>query len=154
LAEHLGGGSTSRLYQAMVVDRQVAAGFSTSYAADAVSWGWFSVRIEPGPGVTTVDAEGALEEEIAKFLDAGVTQKDVERSRRRMLARLAYAKDSPNAVATTIGSSLAMGLTLEDVEYWPERLAEITAEQVTDVARRLFKQAPHGTGILLPEIRN
>ena len=46
---------------------------------------------------------------------------------------------------------LAVGLTLADIESWPDRMAEVTAEQVNTAAARIFTEAPSGTGVLLPK---
>ena len=50
-----------------------------------------------------------------------------------------------------IGGSLAIGLPLEDVEFWAEKLARVTAEQATRAARAVLKDNPVATaGWLLP----
>jgi zinc protease len=67
-----------------------------------------------------------------------------------MAARLAFAKDSPISAARAVGASLASGISLEDIENWPDALAKVTADQVRSAARKLFAESSSATGILLP----
>ncbi len=46
-----------------------------------------------------------------------------------------YSRDSVVGPAMTIGQALASGATLDDVEYWPQRIAEVTPEEVTRVLK-------------------
>ena len=150
-SEIMGGGSTSKLYRQLVVDQQVAVSFSTGYQSDAVSYGTFYVSMIPGPGVTPEEAEAAFEVALADILDDGITAEDVARAKARFAARLAYATDSPMSAARTLGSSLAVGLSVDDVESYPDELAKVMVGQVQDAARRLFTENSSATGILLPK---
>jgi zinc protease len=151
LSEILGGGSTSHLYQALVVNQAVASSAGTFYSEDAVSYGRFFLSVSPNPGVSIDTVEAALEAELEKFLADGVSDEDVARAIRRLEAQLVYAKDSPTNAARAVGALLAVGLTLDDIESWPDRMAEVTAEQVNTAAARIFTEAPSGTGVLLPK---
>lgn len=151
LSEILGGGSTGRLYQALVVDQAIAASAGAYYMDQAVSWGRFGLSVAPSPGVDVADLESAIEVELANVLENGLTEDEVERAKTRLQAEVIYAKDSPTSAAQTVGSLLAVGMTLEQIEEWPERVEAVTAEQVNAAAQELFTAAPNGTGVLLPE---
>ncbi len=153
-SEITGGGSTSKLYRELVVDQQVAVSFSTGYQSDAVSYGTFYVSMIPSTGVTPEEAETAFETALAALLDDGITAEDVERAKRRFMARLAYATDSPLSAARSLGSSLAVGLSLDDVESYPDKFTKVTVDQVRQAARRLFAENSSATGILLPAARS
>jgi zinc protease len=149
-AEIMGGGSTAKLYRTLVVDQKVAAAFSASYDTDAVSYGTFFISMTPSPGVTPKQAEDAYETALAALLKDGIKDEDVTRAKARMAARLAFAKDSPISAARAVGASLASGISLEDIENWPDALAKVTADQVRSAARKLFAESSSATGILLP----
>ena len=152
-AEIIGGGSTAKLYRTLVVDQKVAAGFSASYDTDAVSYGVFFLSLTPNPGVGVDKAEAAYESAMAATLKDGITDADVARAKARMAARLAFAKDSPMSAARAVGTSLAAGVSLEDIENWPDAIAKVTADQVRNAARKLFTEASSATGILLPPVQ-
>ena len=153
LAEILGGGSTSKLYQEMVVDRKFAASASAAYNPRAVSYGTFSVSLTPSPGVPVERLEAAYDSFLADFLRDGITDVDVVRAKNRQIARLAYAKDSPIGAAFRVGNAMAIGLTLNEIESWPAMLDAVTAGQVRTAARHLVMHASSGTGVLLPETK-
>ena len=149
-AEIMGGGPTAKLYRTLVVEQRVAAGFSTSYDTDAVSYGTFFISLTPSPGVSVEKAEAAYETAVTALLKDGITDADVTRAKNRMAARLAFAKDSPLSAARAVGTSLASGIALDDIENWPDAIAKVTPDQVRSAARKLFTTASSATGILLP----
>jgi len=150
-SEILGGGSTSRLYQSLVVDQAVAASAGAYYMDDMVSWGRFVLSISPSPAVDVADLESAIDAALATIVADGFTQDEVDRAKTRLQAEVIYAKDSPTGAAQTVGSLLSVGVTLDEIEAWPERVADITLEQVNNAVRALLSDAPTGTGILLPK---
>jgi len=152
-AELFGGGATSKLYRSLVVDQQLAASASAGYSGLAVSYGTFSVGLTPNPGVTIPQLEAAYEALLTATLRDGISDADVERAKNRMIARLAYAKDSPMGAAMRVGSALVVGVTLDEIERTPVALAAVTADQVRAAARTLIATAPSGTGVLLPQPR-
>ncbi|MBD25947.1 MAG: peptidase M16 [Candidatus Marinimicrobia bacterium] len=150
-SEIMGGGATSKLYRELVVDQKVAVSFSTGYRSDAVSYGTFYVSMIPSVGVTTEEAVSAYELALENLLNDGLASEDVERAKARFSARLAFATDSPLSAARSLGTSLAVGLSIEDVESYPDKLSNVTVEQVRDAARRLFTENSYVSGILLPK---
>jgi zinc protease len=149
-SEIVGGGSTSKLYRTLVVEQQVAAGFSAGYSADTISYGTFYISLTPSPGMTVEQAEAAYTKAMDALLKDGITDADVAQAKQRMIARLAFAKDSPMSAAQAVGAALVVGATLDDIENWPDNISKITAEQVRSAARKLFTEYSTATGILLP----
>jgi zinc protease len=152
-AELFGGGSTAKLYRSLVVDQQLAAGANASYTPEAISYGTFAVSLTPNPGIPIDRLEGAYDALLEQTLRDGITDAEVERAKTRMLARLAYARESPMSAASQVGAALATGMSLAEVETWPQQLRQVTADQVRTAARRLVASGSSGTGILLPMMR-
>ena len=151
LAEILGGSTTSRLYRALVVERKVAASAGAWYDDVSLDLTRFGVYATPSPGVDVAALEAAVDGEIDRLLSDGVSAEEVERIKRRMIAGTTYARDSLYVAARTFGSALTAGLTVEDVEAWPDRIAAVTAEQVNAAARAVLRPETSVTGVLLPE---
>jgi zinc protease len=57
------------------------------------------------------------------------------------------------SAASQVGAALATGMSLAEVETWPQQLRQVTADQVRTAARRLVASGSSGTGILLPMMR-
>lgn len=151
LSEILGGGTTSRLYRRLVVEEKVASGAGTSYSGSSMDLSRFYLYGGARPGGDLEAIESAIEEEIAKLLESGVTEQELRRAKARMTADAVFARDSLATGARLFGAALAVGRTAEDVEAWPSLVAAVTAEDVLAAARRVFDDRASVTGLLLPE---
>lgn len=152
-AEITGGGATSKFYRSLVVDRQIAASAGAGFDGAGASHGSMYLDVSPNPGVSIEDAEKALDEELARVLDGGISDEDVARAKQRMKTSLIFLKDSPLSAAQRVGGWVASGLPLMQLETWDKRLDAVTADRVRSVAKALFASAPSATGILLPKER-
>ena len=151
LDEILGGGTTSRLYRALVVDQSLASSAGTSYDSASIDWGKFHFYLSPRPGADMVQAEAALRSEIRRLLEEGVTDEEVAGAKRRLVAGAVYARDSLNTAPNAFGRALTTGSTVEDVEAWPDRIDAVTAADVTAAARAVLREERSVTAVLLPK---
>ena len=95
--------------------------------------------------------EALLKKEIERVVEHGVTEAELARSKRTMLAAAIYARDGLRAAPRVIGRALVTGQTIADVEAWPDRISAITAAEVLDAARAVFVERRSVTAVLLPE---
>jgi zinc protease len=151
LAELMGGGAGSRLYQALVLKDAIALGAGADYAPNALGLATFSVSAVPKPGVGVADLEAAIDAQLRKIVTEGVDTDEVRRAQQRLQAAVIYAHDSLDGPANIVGAALVAGQTLDDVAAWPDRIAAVTPEQVQEAARAVFVERNSVTGILLPE---
>ena len=149
LSHLLGGGPGSRLHKALVqTGLAVAAG--ANYDSDALGADSFPIYATPRGDTTPAQVEKAVEEEIARLLDEGVTAEEVARSQRQLTAGALLSLDGIGAAPRLLGGTLAIGLPLDAVEHWPARIRAVTPEAVMAAARAVFTH-PSITGWLLPE---
>jgi zinc protease len=151
LADILGGGATSRLYRALVVEQGVAAGAGSYYRGFSIDRERFWLSATPVAGGNVAAVEEATDKVIEKLLDEGITAEELERSKTGMLAAAVYARDSLSSAARIFGGALAIGLNVEEIESWPQRVEAVTVEQVNEAARYVFNKDRSVTGILLPK---
>lgn len=151
LDEIMGGGTTSRLYRSLVVEQGIAAGAGSGYDSNNLDLGTFSFYISPRPGLEMDQAEAALDAEIERLKQDGVSAEEVAAAKRRLVADAIYARDSLSGAPNIIGRALASGRTIEDVESWPERIEAVTAEQVNAALRAVLLDQQSVTGVLLPK---
>jgi len=154
LAELLGGGPVSRLYESLVVDQGVAVSAGAYYSGRAVDYGTFTLAATPSQGITPAQVGEAVQAEVARLLDEGVTEDEVEGAKRRLRASVVYARDSTMGTARILGTALATGATVEDVESWPDQIGAVTADDVMRAARAVFGPVSTATAILLPDSRS
>ncbi len=151
LAEILSGSTTSRLYRRLVVEQGVAASAGAWYDGDARDASRFGFWIVPANGRTADEAEAALRAEIDLLRAEGVTSDELERATRRIASELIYSRDNVAGLARWYGAWLAVGLTVEQVEAWPERVAAVTVEEINAAARAVLRAQTEVTSVLLPK---
>lgn len=149
LAHILGGGSNSRLYRRLVVEQGVAVSAGAGYQGSALDATRFSVYGTPANGKTLAQVETAIEAVIAELAEKGVNAEEFERSKTRLIADAIYAQDSQSSLARWYGGALAIGLTVESVQTWPDRIRAVTADAVRDAARKWLDKQRSVTGYLV-----
>lgn len=136
LAEILGGSSfTSVLAEELTFERDVALFSGAGYDGTALDDATFGITVGPRPGVTLEETEAAMDAALARFLEEGVDPVQLDRIRTQLRAAETYALDNVEGLANRYGSGLATGLTVEDLQAWPEVLQAVTAEDVMIAAR-------------------
>ena len=86
---------------------------------------------------------------IADLIDKGVTDDELARAKRRMLAAAIYAQDSQMALARAFGQALATGRSVADVQDWLNRIEAVTADQVVAAAKKYLDLRRSVTGYLV-----
>jgi zinc protease len=150
LAHMLGGGSTSALYETLVVDEKLAVGAGAYYLGSAVDDTRFWVYATPAAGVELADLDRAIDGVIRRFIDEPIDEEHLRRAKTRLVADAIYAQDSQASLARWYGEALATGLTIEDVARWPERMEAVTAADIVNAARKWLDKRRAVTGFLLP----
>ncbi|MCK5285059.1 MAG: insulinase family protein [Alphaproteobacteria bacterium] len=153
IEEIIGNGSTSRLYKSLVIEQKIASESGLYYNCKRLDKTSLWVYASPLPDIELEVIENALDLELKKLIENGVTAEELSDAKSRMQNKAIYARDSLTAPAMIIGSSLAAGLNLNDIEYWPDDISKVTAAQIQNVAKRYLdpeKNTPV-TGYLLPK---
>ncbi len=149
LAEVLGGsGQTSVLARKLQFDTQVAVYASAFYGDVSLDETTFGLVIVPSEGVGLAEAEAALDAAVAEFLDEGIDDAQLERIRTQIRASLIYQEDDIQSLARAYGMALTSGLTIEDVEAWPDILKTVTEEEILDAGARVLDRRNAVTGWL------
>ena len=138
LAEVLGGGTTSVLNEKLQFETRTAVYTGAYYGGTALDDTTFNLTIVPGPGVTLEQAEDAMDDVITGFLETGVDQAQLDRIKTQLRASQIYARDDVGAIANRYGRGLTQGLTVEDIQAWPDVLQAVTVDDVMAAARDLF----------------
>ncbi len=149
LAELLGGsGLTSVLGRALQLDERVALSTGAFYDGMALDPSTFGLYVVPVPGVSMEAAEAAMDRVVTSFLDTGPDAAHLARIKTQISAAEIYALDSQGGLARRYGAALTSGLTVADVQAWPDALAAVTAEDVMAAAREVFDLRRSVTGWL------
>jgi zinc protease len=147
-------GSVSKLYKRLVIEEKKAAsagGWYSDSGLDSGRLGFYAIAAEK---VSAEELEKAIDGVIADLRENGVTQAELDRARASYIAEFVYTSDSQSRMARHYGWRLATGMTIEDVEAWPERLKQVTVDDVKGVARKYLVDKNSVTGYLLPAPEN
>lgn len=148
-AHILGGGPGSRLYVALA-EAGLATGTAAWYTGEAVDPTDFGVAAACRQGTEPAKLEAALDAALAKFLDEGAGEAETARAIRQLTEGAIFARDSLMGGARVVGAALAVGMKLDAVETWPQRIRTVTAAEVSEAARAVLAR-PAVTGWLLPQ---
>ena len=151
MAHHLGGGQTSMLYRALVMDQKVAVAAGTYYMGTSLDDTRFYVWAMPAEGVTLGELDAAVDAVVAEVSTTLADASDLARAKTRLVADAIYAQDNQATLARWYGAALTTGLTAEDVAAWPDGIDAVTAEAVRDAAASWLTKKRAVTGFLLPE---
>jgi zinc protease len=152
LSHILGGGSNSRLYTSLVMQKQLATSAGAWYQSASLDDTRFGVSGTPRPNVSLAQLDDAIDGVIAEFADKGITADELERAKSRLVADTIYAQDNQATLARWFGGGLTTGSTVEDILAWPDRIKAVTADQVRDAAKKWLDKRRSVTGFLVKEI--
>mgnify|MGYP001089629201 CR=1 FL=1 len=151
LAQLMGTGSNSALYRALVVDRTLAVSTNAGYQGAAIDPTQFMISAAPAPGVEFAKVEQAIDAVIAKLKQDTVDAESLERAKTQLVAQAVYAQDSQATLARWYGAALTVGLGVDDIRSWPDRIRAVTAAQVRDAARMWLVPNRSVTGYLVKD---
>lgn len=150
LAEILGGsGFTSVLPRELQLEDERSLFVGAYYGGINLDPTTFTLINMPLPGTELEEAEADLLEEVAEFLEEGIDPEQFARIQFQIEAARIYEEDDAEGLARTYGTALTSGLTVADVQAWPDVLAAITIEDVMEAAHTLFAQESTVTGYLM-----
>ena len=149
LAELLGGnGQTSVLGRKLQFEQQKAIYTSAFYSGMSLDQTTFGLVIVPSQGVSLAEGEALLDAAVVEFIDEGVDAEQFERIKMQLRASLIYERDDVQSLANLYGSALTQGLTVKDVQDWPQILQDVTADEVIAAASMLLDKKEAVTGWL------
>lgn len=150
LSELLGGSGLSSVFgQELQLKQKIVVSSGAFYDGLSLDPDLFGMYVVPVPGVSLEDAEKALDDVLALFLETGPDLDHLERIRAQIRANEIYARDSQHGMARRYGSALTAGLTVADVQAWPQILGEVTPEDIMNAARKLLDKRKSVTGYLM-----
>lgn len=149
LSELLGGGNTSYLANALQFDQQVAVYTGAFYSGVSLDKTSFDFLIVPAQGVSLEEAEAALDATLVAFLEEGVDAEQLERIKLQLRSSEIYARDNVDGIANRYGRALTSGLTVQDVQDWPQILQSVTSDEIIAAAQNLLRPEASVTGWMM-----
>lgn len=146
LEAYLGGGESSQLYRKLVLNEGKAVAVSAGYDFVTRGDGIFQLTMIP----TAQDNKMFPMQKTVKELVDRLDEKELEKVKKKMLADLVFTNDNPEDAAYLVGSMLANGLSLEDIQDYENKVAAVKLEDVKKAYEYIFTRTPVIKGLLLP----
>lgn len=138
LSNVLDGNAAARLPRTLVRTERLANSAGASYDGIGRGPGLFYLDGVPTPGKTPLELEQGLRRELRRIADEGVTEDELKRIKSQAIAAQVYERDSMFFQARQIGSAETAGLSHKTLDLLLEKLKQVTAAQVQEVAKKYF----------------
>jgi zinc protease len=145
-------GPNSRLYRTLVIDQKVASGTSGAYVGEPRDYGEISISAIPASGRSLTDVEAAVDSVLLAVLQNGIFAEELERAKRRATANFLYDSDNQQTLAERYGGKLIIGMTIADVEAWPDRIAKVAIADLAMAAKKYLDIRRSVAGFLRPPV--
>lgn len=147
----LGESATSRIYNEVVLEGQLATSAGAFYQGSARDMAYFGLYATPRGETTIEELEAVMEAQVDKIVKHGVTQEELDRARQTFLRSVIFSQDSQVTLARIYGSVLSIGGSVQDIVEWPDRIKSVTVEDVNAAARKYLQRDKSVTSYLLPQ---
>ncbi len=132
----LSGNDAARLPQKLVKTDLLATTAGAGYDGVGRGPSFFYLSGSPVAGRTAEQLEQGLRRELRRVVEEGVTEAELNRVKAQVIAAQVYQRDSMFFQARQIGSMETIGFSYRDLDLYIEKLKQVTAEQVKEVARK------------------
>jgi len=152
LSSILSEGRSSRLYNSLVYEKQVALSAWAGYDGMHLDPFLFYTGATAARGKDIADVEKALLEEIGKIQKAPPSEREVLKAKNQIEASFVMEQDSNYMRARTIGTfEMVGGWRL--IDKYLDGIRKVTAADVRRVAEKYLVKGRRTTGILVPLAR-
>jgi zinc protease len=146
----LDGNDAARLNQLVRTER-LAISAGASYSGISRGPAQFWLEGVPAQGKSVAELEVALKRELARIVSDSVTDEELNRVKAQVIAQQVYQRDSVFYQAMQIGMLETVGLPNDTPAREVQKIREVTAEQVREVATKYFSDDNLTVGTLDPQ---
>ena len=136
LAGILDGGNSARLQKRLVRGQQIAVSAGAGYSMTSRLNSLFMLDATPAKDKTVYDLEYALKQEVSELKHNLVTPDEMARIKAQVLSGAIYERDSNFYQGMQLGIMETVGLGWQKVDEYVDKVNQVTAAQVREVARK------------------
>ena len=143
ITEILGGGGSSRLYQALVKEKQLFSNIEC-YHFGTLDAGLLAIEGKLVKGVKMEDAEAAIEVELEKVRNEKVTEAELEKVKNKTESMIAFEDMSVMNRANSLAFYELLGdASLMNTEL--DRYNAVTVEDIKEESQKIFREENSST---------
>src|SRR6202161_410767 len=145
----LGQGESSRFYQRLVKEKQLAS--QVSVQSDArIGVSQLYISANPRPGVKMEDLEKAIDEEVAAVVKSGVTSDELAKAKSQLLRQFIERRRSALFTAVLIGNYTVYFNDPNLINTTVDKEQAVTVEEVNAVAKKYLVREQRAGVITYP----
>lgn len=143
ISDILSNGQSARLYVDLIKERRLFSGID-AYVTGDMDPGLFIFSGKLSEGTDIRQAEEAIDEEIAKFIRDGVTEREVQKVINKTEARISYGEINYQNKANNLAFFDFLG-EVELINSEAERYRAVDADKIRETARDIFRKENSST---------
>jgi len=145
----LGQGESSRLYQHLVKDKQLASDANV-FTDSRIGTSQFYISASPRPGVKVEDLQKGIDDEIAAVLKDGVTAAELAKAKTQLLRRFIEQRRSSLFTAILIGNDAVYFNDPNLINTILDKQNAVTLDQVNAAAKKYLVRDQRAVVTTLP----
>lgn len=145
----LGQGHSSRLYQHLVEEKQLASDVST-YTDMTIGPGRLYISANPRPGVKVEDLQKGINEEIAAIVDKGATSAELAKAKTQLLRQFIEHRRSDLFTAILIGDDAVKFNDPNLINTMLNKENEVTLDELNAAAKKYLVRDQRSVVITYP----
>jgi zinc protease len=149
IATLLSGGRSSRLYQNLVREKQLALSINADNALVSKDPNLFTLSAQPFPGKEAGELEKAMDQEIERFQKEPVGTTELQKAKNQLEASFIFGQDSLFYQAMVMAQYEIVGNWKMVDDYIPS-IRKVTPEDIQRVAKKYLHPGNRTVGILIP----
>lgn len=142
-------GESSRLYRRLVDQEQVAISVN-SFSDEGFDPGLTRIFANLAAGVSPDKAEAIIDEELARVIKEGVTPEELAKARNMFVADFWRSLRTIDGKAGAVGQFEVFHGDYTKLFSSADRYEAVTAEQIRNVAAKVYRKANRTVGIVVP----
>ncbi len=151
LAGVLDGGHSSRLSRHLIRDNEIATSVGAGYDLYARQSTLFLFDGTPRADIKMDKLEQAIKQQISNIQKQAPSAQELARVKAQVMAASVYEKDSVFYQAMQLGTLETVGLGWQKKNQYLQKIQQVTAEQVQQVAKKYLKDDGLTVAILDPQ---
>lgn len=144
----LAGGTSSILYEEFVNKKKIFSMVGGFYQGLSKGSGYIYFYAIPNQKMNEKEISNLLNEKINKSIDSEITDERLALEKQKYYYDSIYGMDGILKPAEIIGEALTLGLTLNDIENWNDKLKKIDLKLVKNELKKLSNNENFVTGNL------
>jgi predicted Zn-dependent peptidase len=151
LNEIIANGRSTRLYRSLILNKRIAAGVSSYTGAPGSKLpNLFLISVTPLQGHTSEECLKAIDEEIARIQQEGVTEQELTGAKNRILADMIWKMESNDGMAEHISYFEGIGSSWQYLRDYEGVVQRLTTDDINRLAQKYLVSGNRTIGILKP----